>query len=655
MVVTFDSTGLQRVDETTWLHSAHGDRVTLTVNNSALTETAWLEDIPAMRRNLTAAYAQIGCLIEAEPIVLGGVRGVCQVVKVPIPNAPTGQVFMAMIFLAKASCHAMLGCFAEEGGITGMREAAIVAKLGLTGGQGWVLPHPYAPEIQSALPYHRGDDPTWDAQFPDHPLSRVRAWVRSVTATATVDPTFAALPDFEPSRRAPSTDSNREHPNVAGRKARDESPAVLLQKGANIPVPTTRIRVELGWQEGPGVPDVDASALLLTTAGKVRSDDDFVFYNQPVHPSGAVRLEGKRQDGTGALETIGVELSAVEQEIGTVVVAASTAGTFGQVPGLFVRMLDAESGVETARFDATGATSETAFVLGELYRRNGAWKFRAVGQGYSSGLAGLATDFGITVDEPASPPPVQQAAPAPPAPLTQQAAPPPPTPPTQQAAPLPPAPAQPVQLSKITLTKTAPAVSLTKQGATSGAMRANLSWSARKPSRGWLKKGKDAVRLEDVDLDLSCLWELQNGMKGTIHPVENQFGSFDQPPYIQLDQDDRTGSSEAGENLVINLDHAAEIKRILVFVVIYAGASSFAGLDGVATLYPPAGPPIEVRLDECTVPSTVAAIAQIENVNGELIVRREAKYILVPPGVFKQQAVDIEYGWGMTWHAASKD
>ncbi|AVH61558.1 Tellurium resistance [Streptomyces dengpaensis] len=416
-----------------------------------------------------------------------------------------------------------------------------------------------------------------------------------------------------------------------------------MQKGANIPVPTNRVRVELGWQGGPGTPDVDASALLLTTAGKVRSDDDFVFYNQPVHPSGAVRLEGKRQDGTGALETIEVELSAVEQAIGTVVVAASTDGTFGQVPGLFVRVLDAESGVETARFDATGATSETAFVLGELYRRNEAWKFRAVGQGYSSGLAGLATDFGITVDEPASPP------------SGQQAAPPPPAPPTQQAAPPPPAPAQPVQLSKITLTKAAPAVSLTKQGATSGAMRGNLSWSARKPSRGWLKKGKDAVPLEDVDLDLSCLWELQNGMKGIVHPIDNQFGSFDQPPYIQLDQDDRTGSSAAGENLVINLDHAAEIKRILVFVVIHAGASSFAGLDGVATLYPPAGPPIEVRLDECTVPSTAASIALIENVDGELIVRREAKYILVPPGVFKQQAVDIEYGWGMTWHAASKD
>ncbi|MGW1674091.1 TerD family protein [Streptomyces sp. NPDC002324] len=420
-----------------------------------------------------------------------------------------------------------------------------------------------------------------------------------------------------------------------------------LQKGANVPVTSAGVRVELGWSGGPGAPDVDVSALLLTATGRVRSDDDFVFYNQPVHRSGAVRREGRRQDGTGVRETIGVSLASIEQEIATVVVAASTDGTFGQVSGLFVRVLDAASGTETARFDATGATSETAFVLGELYRRNGAWKFRAVGQGYASGLAGLATDFGITVDEPATPPPLHQPSPAPQPPA------PAPVRPAPQAPPA--APVQPVRLSKITLTKAAPAVSLTKQGATSGGMRVNLSWNAPKPPRGWMNKGKGAVRLEDVDLDLSCLWELRNGAKGIVHPINNQFGSFDQPPYIQLDQDDRTGGSEDGENLMINLDHAAEIKRILVFVSIYSGASSFAGLQGVATLYPPAGPPIEMRLDECTVPSPVAAIALIENVGGELIVRREAKYLLVPPGSGKQDTVDAEYGWGMTWHAASKD
>ncbi|MET9319136.1 VWA domain-containing protein [Streptomyces sp. NPDC003038] len=177
-----------------------------------------------------------------------------------------------------------------------------------------------------------------------------------------------------------------------------------LNKGANLPVVATVVQAVLGWSPGPGVPDVDASALLLTGGGRVRSDADFVFYNQPRHASGAVRHIGK-QSGT---DTIALDLGALEPEIERVALCASAdGGTFGQVPGLHLRLLDALSGAELARFDMA-AGPETAYVSGELYRRAGAWKFRAVGQGYASGLAGVATDFGISVDE--EPPPA--AAPA---------------------------------------------------------------------------------------------------------------------------------------------------------------------------------------------------------------------------------------------------
>ncbi|MDX3248547.1 TerD family protein, partial [Streptomyces sp. ME18-1-4] len=173
-----------------------------------------------------------------------------------------------------------------------------------------------------------------------------------------------------------------------------------MSKGSNAPVPTTALRVELGWRSGPGVPDADASALLLV-GGKVRSDADFVFYNQPAHSSGAVRHEGKRDAAGRVTDTLLVDLARVEPTIETVVLAASTdGGSFGQVPDLYIEVRDAAAGTVVARFDSSGATVETAFVLGEFYRRQGAWKFRAVGQGYDSGLEGLATDFGITVDEP---------------------------------------------------------------------------------------------------------------------------------------------------------------------------------------------------------------------------------------------------------------
>ena len=169
-----------------------------------------------------------------------------------------------------------------------------------------------------------------------------------------------------------------------------------MSKGANQPVPVTMLRAVLGWTAGAAAPDVDASALLLSAGGKVRSDADFVFYNQPSHASGAVAYTGK-QPGS---DTLTVDLPGLEPAVERVVLAASAdGGTFGQVPGLHLRLLEQDSGAEVARFDITDASTETAFVFGELYLRGGVWKFRAVGQGYASGLAGLATDFGITVDD----------------------------------------------------------------------------------------------------------------------------------------------------------------------------------------------------------------------------------------------------------------
>ncbi|MFP3992835.1 TerD family protein, partial [Streptomyces sp. E11-3] len=204
-----------------------------------------------------------------------------------------------------------------------------------------------------------------------------------------------------------------------------------MPKGSNVPVPAPAVRVEIGWRSAPGAPDADASALLLAD-GKVRSDEDFVFYNQPAHASGAVRHEGKQSANGQVTDALSVDLARVEPGIERVVLAASAdGGNFGQVPGLYIRVLDQAGGAEIARYDSEDATVETAFVLGELYRRQGAWKFRAVGQGYSTGLAGLATDFGISVDDE----PQQAAAPAPAAPVAAPPAAPPPTAPPVAAQP----------------------------------------------------------------------------------------------------------------------------------------------------------------------------------------------------------------------------
>ncbi|MFJ1722520.1 TerD family protein [Streptomyces sp. NPDC088244] len=437
--------------------------------------------------------------------------------------------------------------------------------------------------------------------------------------------------------------------------------SMTMLKGANVPVAAQAVRVELGWRTSPGTPDVDGSALLLVS-GKVRGDADFVFYNQPSHASGAVRHEGKRTVGDGMTDTLAVDLARVEPAIDRVVLAASAdGGTFGRVTGLYVRITDAANGNEIARFDSADATVETAFILGELYRRQGAWKFRAVGQGYDTGLEGLATDFGISVDEPQQPQPTQPYhQPRAPqqlqgAPRTDRLPPVPPAPPTAPPAPSAPPTAPPVRLSKVTLTKEAPTVSLAKQGGTSGALRVNLNWEVHKQFKGWGSKlGRAVANHADLDLDLCALYELTDGRKGVVQALGNAFGALQHPPYIHLDGDDRTGAVATGENLTVNLDQKNKLRRVLIFVTIYEGARSFADLHATVTLQPQHGAPIDFSLDECTVPSTVCALALLTNNGGDLTVQREARYLVPERGVSPQRTIDHAYGWGMNWTPGRK-
>ncbi|MGW0933742.1 TerD family protein [Streptomyces sp. NPDC002666] len=197
-----------------------------------------------------------------------------------------------------------------------------------------------------------------------------------------------------------------------------------MVKGSNVPLDAMAVRAVLRWTPGTGVPDVDASALLLGSGGRVRSDEDFVFYNQPRHPSGLVRRLPKRSLPEGLTDTIEADLNALAPSVDQVVIAASSDGAaFEHVRDLRILLYDAAAsgGEPLAVFDVRPETGEeTAIICGELYRRGDGWKFRAVGQGYPTGLIGLATAFGISVDESEAvagpdptPPPVPAFPPAP--------------------------------------------------------------------------------------------------------------------------------------------------------------------------------------------------------------------------------------------------
>ncbi|MFI9275136.1 TerD family protein [Kitasatospora sp. NPDC052896] len=195
----------------------------------------------------------------------------------------------------------------------------------------------------------------------------------------------------------------------------------VMAKGANISLAVAAVRLVLRWGGAPGGPDVDASGLLLGVDGRVRSDADFVFYNQPRHPSGLVRHLPKQRltESDEIADSIEVDLAKLPAEIDRVVLAGSAEeGSFRAVRGLRVLLYDAAptaaGAAPLAEFPVADVEEVSALVCGELYRRAGSWKFRAVGQGYASGLGGLATDFGIAVDddEPAAPAVPAPAAPA---------------------------------------------------------------------------------------------------------------------------------------------------------------------------------------------------------------------------------------------------
>ena len=176
-----------------------------------------------------------------------------------------------------------------------------------------------------------------------------------------------------------------------------------MQRGSNIPLDATAVRAVLRWTPGPDLPDVDASALLLGPDGRVRSDEDFVFYNQPSHPSGLIRHVAKEESDDLVTDGIEADLSGLDASIDRVVVSASCdGGTFAQVRDLTLLLHDASEPAADplARFEVRPETGEeTALICGELYRRGDGWKFRALGQGYETGLIGLATAFGISIED----------------------------------------------------------------------------------------------------------------------------------------------------------------------------------------------------------------------------------------------------------------
>ncbi|MGG7668720.1 TerD family protein [Yersinia sp. J1] len=384
-----------------------------------------------------------------------------------------------------------------------------------------------------------------------------------------------------------------------------------MTPGGNAPVPSKSLTVRVL----SGAP-VDASAFRLFANGKVQGDADMVFYGQPVNNDNTVSLVAQ---GNDTLFTVDVTRLRSDVEKVAFTVTCDGNQTVSGLQRLSVQVEDGNDVLICGNVELTGR-QEAALILGELYRRNGEWKFRFIAQGFNGGLKPLAEHFGVDIADTPAPAPAPIPAPAPT-----------------------PAPAK-INLSKVSLTKDKPAISLAKRD-NFGEIRINLNWHRGSSSSG-LRSMFSAKK--GVDLDLGAFVELDDGHKSVVQALGNGFGSYHQEPFVQLQGDDRTGDVSEGEWLHINGREWKNIRQVLVFAFIYEGVASWDNTDGVVTIHIPDQPPIETRMTEGQNSRNMCAIARLVNEQGTIKVERINQF-------FKDHSdMDKALGWGFRWKAGSK-
>lgn len=179
-----------------------------------------------------------------------------------------------------------------------------------------------------------------------------------------------------------------------------------------------------------------------------------------------------------------------------------------------------------------------------------------------------------------------------------------------------------------------------------GEILINLNWNTRPAKKGLFGVFSSG---QGIDLDLGCLFELKDGRKGVVQALGNAFGSLQQPPYIALDGDDRTGSVSTGENLRINGNKIAEIKRILVYTFIYEGVANWQQADAIVTIKYPGAEDLTVKMDSYNSSHIMCGLALLENMNDETF--SVEKIVQFYPG---HRDLDAAFGWGLRWQAGRK-
>lgn len=189
-------------------------------------------------------------------------------------------------------------------------------------------------------------------------------------------------------------------------------------------------------------------------------------------------------------------------------------------------------------------------------------------------------------------------------------------------------------------------VSLKKTGTGLGEILVNLNWNATPKNRGFFASLRGN---SGIDLDLGCLFELKNGQKGSVQALGNNFGTLSGPPYVSLDGDDRSGTSASGENLRINGNQIANIKRVLVYTFIYEGVANWQQADATVTIKYPGAEDIIVKMDDFNTRKIMCGLVLFENVNDQTF--SVEKIVQFYDG---HRALDQAFNWGLSWVAGRK-
>lgn len=354
----------------------------------------------------------------------------------------------------------------------------------------------------------------------------------------------------------------------------------------------------------------------VDTAGKLSDDRYMVFYNQTSSPSREIMYS---PNGSGAKFV--VNLNALPSTIVKLVFTVSIdgSGTMGNISHHSVRIQQGLS--ESLALDLSGSDfrQEKAIISIEIYKKD-VWRFAAIASGFNGGLGDLLRAYGGTeINAQRKPQPQPE-----PRPMNRFG-----------GSPTPPANDMP---KKVELRK-GEKVNLRKSGSSLGEILINLNWSQPQKRGGFFAPTPQAI-----DLDLGCLFEFKNGLKGSVQALGCSFGSLTAPPYIALDGDDRSGSSANGENLRVNGKMISQIKRILVYTFIYEGAANWREANGVVTVKCPGSQEIIVRMDEYGSNLPMCAIALLENNNDETF--SVEKIVRFYQG---HRFMDRDFNWGLKW------